>query len=585
MPGNCWAIIPMPSLPYREIWAVDFEFHDNGKPGNQQYPVCMVAKEIISGKVVRMWRDELLQLSEPPFDISANSLIIAYFLSAEIHCFCVLGWPLPENLIDCFVGFRVLTNGRPVIAGNGLLGALRWFGLASIATEEKTEMRALILSCGPWSDNEKLSILDYCQTDVDAVAELFPVLVKKLSSRQYWLSHALNRGNYMAASGVMEFNGIPIDVKTLQKMDSKWDEIRAGLISDIVKEFDVFEGITFRLKKFEALLTRLGYAWPTTKTGVLALDRETFRQQVRIHPDLAPIREVRDNLSSLRLSNLQVGADGRNRTLLSPFAAKTGRNLPSNAKFIFGPSAWMRGLIKPAEGMGIAYVDFSSQEIAIAAALSGDEGMKRGYMDGDPYLDFAVRAGLAPETATKASHKAIRQMCKQVVLGVQYGMQAESLAMSIGAPLYKGQQLLRAHKEAYPTYWRWVETTSHYCRSVGYIETVFGWRKFINEADGDTTLQNFPCQANGAEMLRLACSMAVRAGLKIVAPIHDAILLESSVDRLDGDVAELRAIMAKAGRIVLNGFVVWTDVEIVVYPDRYSDERGVKMWEKIQSYL
>ena len=38
----------------------------------------------------------------------------------------------------------------------------------------------------------------------------------------------------------------------------------------------------------------------------------------------------------------------------------TGRNQPSNAKFILGPARWMRGLIRPPEGHGIAYVDFSS---------------------------------------------------------------------------------------------------------------------------------------------------------------------------------------------------------------------------------
>ncbi len=64
------------------------------------------------------------------------------------------------------------------------------------------------------------------------------------------------------------------------------------------------------------------------------------------------------------------------------------RNQPSNANFVFGPAKWIRGLIRPPEGYGLAYIDFSSQEIAIAASLSGDELMMRGYAEGDPYLAY-----------------------------------------------------------------------------------------------------------------------------------------------------------------------------------------------------
>jgi len=570
-------------LPFKEIWAVDFEFHQGGVEGNQQIPVCLVARELRSGRYVKTWQDEFT--TTPPYPIDKDSLIIAYFASAETHCHLSLGWELPMNLIDCFAEFRVLTNGVPVIRGNGLLGALTYFGLAAIDSEEKTTMRDLILSTGPWNKKEKKSILDYCQTDVDALAHLLPALVRKLFDRPFWLEHALNRGKFAMATGYMEFNGIPLDVKTMGEMQDNWPELTTKLIEEIAEEYPVFEGKTFKQSLFAEYLNKEKIAWPRTATGALALDRETFRQQVRQHPHLAPIREVRDNLSQMRLSKIQVGTDGRNRTLLSPFAAKTGRNLPSNAKFIFGPSAWLRSLIKPNKGFGLAYVDFSSQEIAIAAVLSGDIGMQEGYEHGDPYLDFAVRAGLAPATATKTSHKDIRQMCKQIVLGTQYGMQAETLSQRAGVPLYRGQQLLRAHKEAYPVYWQWVESLINHARSVGYIETVFGWRKFVNEIDTNNSLQNFPCQANGAEMLRLACSMAMDAGLKIIAPVHDAILLEAPLETLDQDVEKLQAIMTEAGAIILDGFPVRTDADIVRFPDRYRDERGTEMWEKVTDFI
>jgi hypothetical protein len=70
----------------------------------------------------------------------------------------------------------------------------------------------------------------------------------------------------------------------------------------------------------------------------------------------------------MHLSDLRVGADVCNRCSLSPFRSRTSRNQPSNAKYIFRLSVWMRFLIQPAVGWGLAYLDFEQQEFGIGAA-------------------------------------------------------------------------------------------------------------------------------------------------------------------------------------------------------------------------
>lgn len=132
----------------------------------------------------------------------------------------------------------------------------------------------------------------------------------------------------------------------------------------------------------------------------------------RSYLEIALLRELRVALSQMRLSELAVGSDGRNRCLLSAFRARTGRNQPSNSEFIFGPAVWLRGLIQPKSGHGIAYIDWSQQEFGIAAALSGDPLMQEAYLSGDPYLAFAKQAGAVPVDATKQSHKAERDQFK-----------------------------------------------------------------------------------------------------------------------------------------------------------------------------
>ena len=57
------------------------------------------------------------------------------------------------------------------------------------------------------------------------------------------------------------------------------------------------------------------------------------------------------------------------------------------------------------------------------------------------------------------------------------------------------------------------------------------------------------------------------------------------LDRLETDIAGMRAAMAEASRIVLAGFELGTDVEVVRYPDRYSDGRGAVMWERVMRLI
>jgi hypothetical protein len=319
------------------------------------------------------------------------------------------------------------------------------------------------------------------------------------------------------------------------------------------------------------------------ESGRLDLSDDTFRQMARANPLVSPLRELRSSLSEMRLADLAVGRDGRNRTLLSPFRARSGRNQPSNSKFIFGPSVWLRGLIQPPPGHGVAYIDWEQQEFGIAAALSGDANMKAAYFSGDPYLAFAKQAGAAPAGATKATHKAAREQFKACVLAVQYGMGEESLAHRIGQPPIQARHLLRLHRETYRTFWQWSDASLDFAMTRGYLHTVFGWCIHVGADSNPRMLRNFPMQATGAELLRLACCLGTERGIEICAPVHDAVLICAPIDRLGADVARMREAMREASAIVLNGFELGTDADVIVHPNRFSDERGAVMWERVMT--
>jgi DNA polymerase I len=557
---------------YREVVVVDAEFI--ATTGDRPVPVCLVAHEIKSGRRFRIWQDQFGPA--PPYAAGDDVLFIAYYASAELGCYKALGWPMPTRILDLFVEFRGRTNGLDTVAGNSLLGALTHFGLDSMSTVEKTEMRDLILRGGPWSEDERAAILNYCSADVAALARLLPAMLPKID-----LPRALLRGRYMAAVATMEHNGVPIDVAMLELFRERWTEIQDELIREIDADFGVYDGRTFKVERFARWLAAANIPWPRLETGNLDLADDCFRQMAKAYPTVSPLRELRSSLSDLRLNQLAVGRDGRNRTLLSPFRALTGRNQPSNSRYIFGPSVWLRGLIRPPIGCGLAYIDWSQQEFGIAAALSGDPEMLAAYQSGDCYLAFAKQAGAVPQDATKKTHEATRELFKQCVLGVQYGMEAQSLALRIAQPPIVARDLLRAHRETYRRFWQWSDAVVDQAMLLGVICTVYGWPIHIGQGANPRSLRNFPMQANGSEMLRVACCLATERGVEVCAPVHDAVLICSPLDRLDADVAEMRRAMGEASAAVLGGLELGTDVKLVRYPERYSDKRGIEMWRRV----
>jgi hypothetical protein len=564
------------TFPCTEIWLADFEYMANS--GDNPLPVCLVALELRSGRRLRLWQDDFGPA--PPYSTGPDTLFIAYYASAELGCHLALGWPMPERILDLFTEFRNATNGLPTTSGASLLGALAFYGLDGIAAVEKTEMRDLVLGGGPWTPEERLAILDYCESDVDALARLLPVMLPRID-----LPRALLRGRYMAAAARIERAGIPIDVGTLERLRQGWAHIQDRLIAEIDADYGVFDGRTFKADRFAELLLRNGIPWPRLESGKLDLSDDAFKEMARAHPAISPLRELRKTLSEMRLNNLSVGHDGRNRTMLSAFRATTGRNQPSNAKFVFGQAKWLRGLIKPPPGCGIAYIDWGQQEFGIAAALSNDPNMMEAYRSGDPYLAFAKQAGAVPADATKQSHKAERDQFKACVLAVQYGMAAKALALRINQPPIRARELLRLHRETYRVFWRWSDQMLDYAMLKGSIHTVFGWRVQVPQKANDRSLRNFPMQANGAEMLRLACCLATERGIEVCAPVHDAVLIAAPLDRLERDIASMEDAMREASREVLNGFELNTDKVVVGYPERYMDEGGKPMWDKVMSLL
>jgi len=117
--------------------------------------------------------------------------------------------------------------------------------------------------------------------------------------------------------------------------------------------------------------------------------------------------------------------------------------------------------------------------------------------------------------------------------------------------------------------------------------TVYDWRCRVGITEFNSrTIGNFPVQAVSADILRLAIVMADARSLCLLAPVHDALLIEARADRIDSDVALLQDVMVRASRIVLGGnLALRSSAETVKYPHRFTDARGTTIWDQVLELL
>lgn len=578
----------MNNSPDFDLWLCDTEFKDSGGP---DYTVhCIVFQNVRTGEVVRLWNPR----GKPcPIRFDSSNVLVCYYATAELRSFLSLGWPTPPNVLDLYAEFRVETNGMLLPSGRSLIGALTHYDLPHMASEKKLEMREIAIRGAPFTEKERTALLAYCHSDVRALAALFGAMARHID----W-PRALIRGKYMAALSAVERRGIPINADGLNLVLERWEDVRVKMIQSVDGHYGVFDDTSFSRDRFLHYLTRHNIPWPYSQSGVPKLDDDTFKDMARTYPQLGLLRELRYSLGKTRLlEDVAIGPDNRNRCGLSAFQSVTARNQPSNARFIFGPAVWVRNFIRPAPGKALGYVDYSQQEFGIGAALSRDVNMMRSYLSGDPYLSFAQMARAVPATATKQSHSTARDRFKVAALAVQFGMQEVSLGLKMGETPAHGRELLDLHRRTYPDYWAYLDRVVSRIKFSYRHTLAMGWR--INVPPGcegirsDNTLGNFWVQGSGSEMLRLAIILAHTMGIEVIAPVHDALLIEAEESTIEEAVRATQLAMRLASEVILNEsgtppeavFSLRSDAKIVRHPQHYSDPRGQEFWGKLREFI
>jgi DNA polymerase family A len=319
-----------------------------------------------------------------------------------------------------------------------------------------------------------------------------------------------------------------------------------------------------------------------------------FRDMALAYSQLEDLHALRGLRSQMRAnSKLAVGRDYRNRTLLGPYATKTGRCAWGTTKFIWGPSRGLRLAIAPPPGAALIYRDFRQQEVRIAAVKSGDTELLAACEAEDVYLAVAHQLGF-----DESDDDGLRARFKVVLLSIQYGAEAASLAIRAGISPYEASEILARLRARFRRYEEYCASVADHAGLDMVLSSEFGWTVKVPPDTNRRTIRNWPTQTCGSEILHVAVLLAERRGLSVIAPPHDALMCEGDPAHIVDLSHELDRCMGDASAIVLRGYRIPTEEGQAmgpllsrprtgpIYPgEHYYDKAGARMWNEVNRLI
>ena len=362
----------------------------------------------------------------------------------------------------------------------------------------------------------------------------------------------------------MEEIGTKIDRPYFQalshEMGKALDALREKIHTYAGKEFNVSS-----TQQLSAVLFQ-DFALPVkglkkTPKGVVSTASPELEKLAGAHPMVPEVLKYREiqKLLTTYAEPLPRLADENDRvhTHFDQLGAATGRisSAEPNLQNIPKQGEWgkriRRGFIAE-EGFSLVSFDYSQMELRIAAHLSGDEQMRSFFRaKADIHAMTASSVFGVPEGEVTPE---MRFRAKALNFGVLYGMGAQGFAKSAGIPFEEARDFIDQYFVRFPRVYEYMEETKEFARSHGYVETMFGRRRYLPEVNSSTPqlraaaermAQNHPIQGSLADIVKMAM---VRIQEDLALPEQEARMLLQIHDELLFEIAD--GIVGKTGRSV-----------------------------------
>jgi DNA polymerase-1 len=454
----------------------------------------------------------------------------------------------PKRLGCTLLADRVLNGDRRELKEE--LGLSRSAGLKDLAKELLSLDISKEMQTSDWSQ-ETLSQeqIEYAALDAVLTVKIFDIQKKQIGCRGLTRAYQMLRdAQYPIAQ--MELAGIGFDVLKHREIMCAWrqesERLEAIIFEAISKELNINsskqmgEWLTDVLKEDDL------ENWSKTSKGALSTSTPTFKLNEHAHeviPKIVEYRYVTKRLSSFG-EGLYKFVDVRAKRLYGSFSlgmTATGRMSSYNPNMQNMPRDGFRDLFCAQEGFCLIGLDYSQQELRVAAFITGDKELLRIYEEGgDVHTNTAAAILRIPKDKVG---KAQRQLAKAVIFGLLYGQGAKGLAIyakrQYGVDMTEEEA--QKHREGlFKTYKglrKWQMNTGKLVEITKKIKTPCGReRDFSRERLGYryNAALNLPIQGAAAEitlhaLIRLSSLLCNECCL--VNVVHDEILLEVKEDK------------------------------------------------------
>ncbi len=419
-------------------------------------------------------------------------------------------------------------------------------------------------------------LAEYACEDADITFELYNIFRPMVEERSAMELYHRVEEPLIRVLAEMELLGVKIDPEILSSIGEKL----TAKITEI--EEDIYTLAESRLininspKQLGELLfekLKLNEKAKKTKTGQYKTDEATLEALSGKHPIVAKILEYRGLKKLLStyidaLPQLINPKSGRVHTSFNQALTATGRLSSSNPNLQNIPireevGREIRGaFVSGSDDCVIMAADYSQVELRIMAHMSGDKNLIAAFLaDEDVHTATAAKIYGVPLNEVTAEQ---RRRAKMANFGIIYGISKYGLASRLEIPNSEAGELIDGYFALYPGVKSYMERTVVDARELGYVETIFGRRRYLSDINSNNGMTrglaernaiNAPIQGSAADIMKLAMigvNNALKASnlkARMVLQIHDEIVLEVPKSEIDAIHTILQQEMSSAATL------------------------------------
>lgn len=363
----------------------------------------------------------------------------------------------------------------------------------------------------------------------------------------------------------MEYTGVAIDTAYLKELSNYMTEKLAELEDFIYQLAGGPFNINSPKQVAEVLYDRIGIKPKKRKRSTSAEILEELSSEYEIcefilqHRKFSKLRSTYTDSLPLLISE----RDGRIHTTYNQATTVTGRLSSSNPNLQNIPIRSEEGnkirnafCPKDKEHYYMLSADYSQIELRLLAHIAHVDHLIEAFNNNiDVHTLTASKVfGVPMEEVTKD----MRRKAKAVNFGIIYGQSKYGLAKALNISNKEAEDFINKYFESYPQIRIYMETKIDFAHEHGYVETMYGRRRYLRAALSSANYQirefaeraaiNQPLQGTAADLIKLAMievdKQLKTKGLKskMVMQVHDELVFEVPKDELE----ELKSLVVEA---------------------------------------